>query len=688
MIELKEVSKFYSNNGVTNIGLHNINLKLNKNEIVAITGESGSGKSTLLNVISKIDTFDEGEIFYYGNETSYFSISDMDDFRKNKVGFIFQNYNIIDSYTVLDNVMIPFLLKGLSKDDARVEAMLLIKKVGLDGREKHRGSKLSGGEKQRCVIARALAGDCDILACDEPTGNLDSQTALEIIKLIKEVAKDKLVLIVTHNYLEVEGIATRLLKIADGKIVEDIVYEEKEDEASKEIELDYQPLDKKVVWRLSFNNIIRTPKKTVIASLMYFIIAFCFLFIAQLIGSLFNVNTSYTEFHNTFENRLFVYGKNGAEIDESLLKDYDYELNDFASELSYLYEFDDYTTAFAYASHPTNYKLVEGRTPENDNEFVLLFHSSNNFSIQEAKENIGDFVVFELNNGFNLERFKLVGVGTHNNKLSTTTFAAGCPKLQKILNIATPEYSIELDGYYEYVEVNLVSGNTKPKLYIPADRYESSSEIKLYAEIYEIDDYDLITYGGKNIYLEMSIDKKNNLKPYFASVYSSKIKIKKLMSNIEESGLQVVYPIEYTNEDLLSKLLLEFLSFIFIAEFSVYLIGIFFIVYVILGRVYRSRIKDYSILRTLGVTKKDMAKVVNIEMLLIGFGMTIVTYLIFNGLIYSIDALSFLRKIGIAAFLTYFIAMFIFSKAMAKRFNKRLFKFTVRESVRGDDDND
>ena len=178
MIELKDVSKFYSNNGVTNIGLQNINLKLHRNEIVAITGESGSGKSTLLNVISKIDFFDEGEIFYYGNETSYFSISDMDDFRKNKVGFIFQNYNILDSYTVLDNVMIPFLLKGLSKTDAKVEAMLLIKKVGLDGRENHRGSKLSGGEKQRCVIARALAGDCDILACVTIKTSLSLATSL------------------------------------------------------------------------------------------------------------------------------------------------------------------------------------------------------------------------------------------------------------------------------------------------------------------------------------------------------------------------------------------------------------------------------------------------------------------------------------------------------------------------------
>ena len=256
MIELKNVNKFYNNNGITNIGLHNISLSLSKNEIVAITGESGSGKSTLLNVITKIDNFDEGEIYYKGNETAYFSIADMDDFRKNKVGFIFQNYNILDSYTVLDNVMLPLLLKGMPKSEARAQAMLLIQKVGLAGREKHRGTKLSGGEKQRCVIARALASDCEILACDEPTGNLDSETASEIIKLIKEVAKDKLVLIVTHNFEEVDGIVTRILKMSDGKIVEDIVREPKEETKKEELNLDYVPLPKKVVWTIAKNNMV------------------------------------------------------------------------------------------------------------------------------------------------------------------------------------------------------------------------------------------------------------------------------------------------------------------------------------------------------------------------------------------------------------------------------------------------
>ena len=189
MLELKNVSKYYNANGITNLGLRNINLKLHRNEIVAITGDSGSGKSTLLNVLSKIDSFDEGEIYYRGNETSYFSINDMDDFRKNKVGFIFQNYNIIDSYTVLENVMVPLLLKGKSRREAKEEAKHYLEKVGLSKKLKNRGSKLSGGEKQRCVIARALASDCEILACDEPTGNLDSKTGEEIINLLKEVSK-------------------------------------------------------------------------------------------------------------------------------------------------------------------------------------------------------------------------------------------------------------------------------------------------------------------------------------------------------------------------------------------------------------------------------------------------------------------------------------------------------------------
>ena len=156
MIELKNVSKFYNDNNIVTVGLRNISLKLNKGEFVAITGDSGSGKSTLLNVISCIDTYDEGEILYYGNETFYFNQNDSDTFRKNNVSFIFQKYNIVDSYTVLQNVMLPLLIKGKTEEEAKAKALEIIKRVGLEHRASNKGSKLSGGENNVALLQELL----------------------------------------------------------------------------------------------------------------------------------------------------------------------------------------------------------------------------------------------------------------------------------------------------------------------------------------------------------------------------------------------------------------------------------------------------------------------------------------------------------------------------------------------------
>ena len=229
MIELKNVNKYYNSNGTITVALRNVNLKLSKGEIVAITGPSGAGKSTLLNVICGVDKYEEGEIYFKGEETSYFNQNDMDVFRKNHIGFIYQSYNIIDSYTVLENVMLPLVLKGEKYEVAKEKALHYIEKVGLSHRIDNKGIKLSGGEKQRCVIARALAQDFEILACDEPTGNLDSETGKQIIELIKEVAEDRLVLIVTHNYDQVKDIVTRTIKVNDSEIIEDKEIVHKED---------------------------------------------------------------------------------------------------------------------------------------------------------------------------------------------------------------------------------------------------------------------------------------------------------------------------------------------------------------------------------------------------------------------------------------------------------------------------
>ncbi len=221
-----------------------------------------------------MDTFDEGEIYYNGEETSYFDINDMDLFRKDKIGFIFQNYNIIESYTVLENVLLPLKIQGVPIKEAREKALEVLEKVGLKNRINNKGSELSGGEKQRTVIARALVSNTQILACDEPTGNLDSKTGKDIINLIREVAKDKLVLIVTHNFDEVKDIATRKITVFDGEIVEDIELKKIEKIELKEpLNLDNSKISKKTISNVAFSNLKSTPKKTFFMSLILILIS-------------------------------------------------------------------------------------------------------------------------------------------------------------------------------------------------------------------------------------------------------------------------------------------------------------------------------------------------------------------------------------------------------------------------------
>ncbi len=694
MIEFQNVQKFYTNNGVANIGLQNINVKFNKNEIVAITGESGSGKSTLLNVISKIDNFDEGEIYYKGNETSYFTLSDMDDFRKNKVGFIFQNYNILDSYTVLKNVMIPLLLKGKSKIEAKAEALLLIEKVGLKGRENHRGSKLSGGEKQRCVIARALAGDCEILACDEPTGNLDSQTAIEIIKLIKEVAKDKLVLIVSHNYQEVAEIVTRQIKMADGKIIEDIVYQEVVDDVNEELDLDYKPLSKKVVFSIATNNLTSTPRKTIITSIIFLIISFSFLFLIQLVSSGFAQMDMVKIYNNDLDNYLFVFNDNCEPIDVSYLNEYEYEVNNFAAESSTECFINNEYISLYYLSFIPKYQLALGDMPQNDNEFIIVLPVNEKSALKNLEKFIDKELIIGPLKTYTIEKFVLSGVVTIDQEFNNsydTYFASGSPKLMDYLN----KSCIYINGTVEYgkniydIHSSIKEGNNNPTLFLPYEFMGKSFDVDIYIEeTYKYHNMNIEYLPIEEPYFCIFADGELNLEPYFAEVEVNSLNLNRIKKNIVEDGLDVVYPNEVTFNDDVSGLLMKFVTLIVNLELSCYLIGIFFITYVILSRIYISRTKDYQILRTLGVTKRDMRSIVNYEIVLLGMGITLLSAFLVNGLIYSVSNLYFMHHIAIDTYVFYYIIMFIFVYSMGKRFNKRLFKFTVRKSMKGVEEDD
>ena len=221
MIKLKNVSKYYYSKGIIASGISRVNLDLDSGEFVVITGESGSGKSTLLNVISGLDTYEEGEMYIEGKETSHYTASDFEEYRQKYISCIFQSFNLVSSYTVFQNVALAMQIDGCDPAEIRQKVTDIIRKVGLFEFRNRKVSKLSGGQKQRVAIARALAKDTKILVADEPTGNLDSESAEGIVDLLTDIASDKLVIVVTHNYEQFRDHATRIIKMHDGKIVED-----------------------------------------------------------------------------------------------------------------------------------------------------------------------------------------------------------------------------------------------------------------------------------------------------------------------------------------------------------------------------------------------------------------------------------------------------------------------------------
>lgn len=232
-IELKEVSKYYTNEANTSLGLSKINLNLDSGEFVVITGESGSGKTTLLNVISGLDSIDEGELYYCGRDISTASCEKSESLYNRLIANIFQDYNLVNSYTVYQNIELVLLLAGETENLSK-QVNNYINQVGLEEFANAKVSELSGGQKQRVAIARALAKNTPIIVADEPTANLDTVSAQEIIKIFHEASPDKLVIIVTHNYEQVEEFATRKILMKDGRIIEDSKFKNERVKTNKE----------------------------------------------------------------------------------------------------------------------------------------------------------------------------------------------------------------------------------------------------------------------------------------------------------------------------------------------------------------------------------------------------------------------------------------------------------------------
>ena len=221
MLELKQIIKDYDSGNEVVHALRGITLSFRENEFVSILGQSGCGKTTLLNIVGGLDHYTSGDLVINGKSTKDFTDRDWDEYRNHSIGFVFQSYNLIPHQNVLSNVELALTLSGVSKEERRQRARAVLEKVGLGDQLYKKPGQMSGGQMQRVAIARALVNDPDILLADEPTGALDSATSVQIMELLKEIAKDKLVIMVTHNPQLADAYSTRIIRLLDGAIVDD-----------------------------------------------------------------------------------------------------------------------------------------------------------------------------------------------------------------------------------------------------------------------------------------------------------------------------------------------------------------------------------------------------------------------------------------------------------------------------------
>lgn len=221
MIELKDIRKSYKTGSFVQTALGGVSICFRANEFVAVLGPSGSGKTTLLNILGGLDHSDGGDIIINGTSTSKYKSSDWDTYRNHRIGFIFQSYNLIPHQSILSNVELALTLSGVSRSERRTRATSALEKVGLGEHIHKRPNQLSGGQMQRVAIARALVNDPDIVLADEPTGALDTETGVQVMDLLSEIARDRLVIMVTHNPELAEQYATRIVRLSDGQITDD-----------------------------------------------------------------------------------------------------------------------------------------------------------------------------------------------------------------------------------------------------------------------------------------------------------------------------------------------------------------------------------------------------------------------------------------------------------------------------------
>lgn len=716
MLELKNVSKFYYKKGIVSSGISKVTLKFDMGEFIAITGESGSGKSTLLNVISGLDTYEEGEMYVNCEETSHYNEEDYEEYRKKYIGNIFQSFNLVNSYTVYQNVELVLLINGETRKSVKHKVIDILKKVDLYKYRHTKVSKLSGGMKQRVAIARCLAKDAPIIIADEPTGNLDSKNAKSVLKLLYEISKYKLVIVVTHNFEQISEYATRRITMHDGSVIEDMKLKDKNE--VKEVNTSKFKKTKVISnLRLGIRNTFNIVPKFLLLTFVYAFVLISIVGVYSAFLELESTNNTYNSFFNeTDANKRVIVKKkdNSSFTNEEINKLKSISNVEKVITNDYVYDYSmsliDYENIFLDSNfmklEEFKGKLKYGRMPLNDNE-IIVSGSKENYYIEDMGSELINKEV-SINSGSDEIKVKIVGVSV----------------FEKYNWMVTSYVS---DKIYNYVEnhVEQVYGTTKVFISDNSQNVNpniKTSDILSEGQVYISENYsyncksyncmkDSLNIKFSNMYTNKEISlsnvkvyNKNNFKKIFGSeyddmdtIYLSNNDYDKLYknNNIYQVSLFVkdVRNIDKTMNELNDYVsfslnnvkqdgaLVQVIKIVKTIVITVLVIVLFFVSYFVIKLIMKSRNKYFTTIRILGGSYIEVKRLLQIELL----NVTNIVYLVFlvislfikNDIIVSESIKNMLFYINLKEYVIVYLILSFMSYLTSSRYSRKIFKRSV-----------
>lgn len=684
LLKLKNIGKIYDSNDILTIGIRGINLEFDYNEFVTIEGESGSGKSTLLNVIGANDSYEEGELYINDSETSHYGALEWELYREKYIATVFQDFNIIENLTVLENVELA-LLRFSDKKLRRQKALELIEKVGLINHINQRGSKLSGGEKQRTVIARALAKDAPIILADEPTGNLDVKSSREIAKLLKDVSKDKLVIVVTHNPEFFVEYATRRVTIQDGAVKEDKVIETPVETFLVEAEETKESFKKNIkdTFHIGILNYKSRPKFTMMMSFALLVCSITLFLVLMLFGNNLIKPLKTTIDTIGVSGKVIVSSENGKitndELDIAsantnagfylLNKDYSEFVVNIPKKSGMLKEYDVNCiySPYEYNLKQGNAVLVLPKSCENDKKAIVETFINANTGINHinVKTTISS----------NLVKLYLSHDDASNNGLKIKAINSTI----KIGETKTIVYAFEKDETIDSGKVSLVNSNT-----YQATKYSAVFSIKSNKSFEIIKDSDeddarsgnLIVKMNPSDYEEIFDSEEQNATLsvlYYSSDKAATSALNKfpdgMMGMLSTSKIYV-----QSASDIYTMNVIYYIALIAVCILFASLISVIF------GRSVKVFQTDFAVYKTLGISSKISSRSLYVQMLLIFLPTTLLLPLVsFVSVLIPGSGISF---ISVSDYIFIEIMLLLIVEFVAFEFNRVINGQSIRKSLR------